>query len=491
MLKDVKNLFQHSAVYGLGDMLSRAVGTLLLPFFTRVLTKEDYSSMTLAYTTSAFISLLYTGGIDLSFLRYYLEPGRIKDETVDEKNIFSTAYATVFFWGLLISIIIFACSSQLALFVIFRPDAAFIFRFLAPILFLDAMNLFPLLVLRAHKHSAYYSIIVFLKFFLTVLMNIIFVKYLGRGFRGVFESNLLISAVIFLVLLPITLKQFKHTWTLQTVNALFKIGFPAVLGVLTLRIVDLSDRFLLRYFMGDDAVAVYQATYKLGMAILLIVGAFRLAWQPFYVDVYKNKDHQAIFGRVLTYYVWIGLWGVLGILVLRREMMLVMVDPSYRHMGIIIPIIALGYFFYGVYLYMLAGLFLKERTRSIPLITFFAALINFGLNLIFIPRWGELGAAITTIFAYFFMAVMLSIVSWRLFKVNYEYLRLVKIVFIFFLIPFIMAILYVPESFIFRQFYSLFLIILYPCLTICFGWLGDDEKAALRTHILRRVKHFV
>jgi O-antigen/teichoic acid export membrane protein len=87
----------------------------------------------------------------------------------------------------------------------------------------------------------------------------------------------------------------------------------------------------------------------------------------------------------------------------------------------VIPIVLLAYVFQGFYTNFIVGVYIRERTRWLPLATGLAAAVNVATNLWWIPRWGILGAAAATLAAYFVMAATLLVVSQRLFPISYEW----------------------------------------------------------------------
>ena len=63
-------------------------------------------------------------------------------------------------------------------------------------------------------------------------------------------------------------------------------------------ILELSDRYILRYLSGIDIVGLYNAGYKLGMLMMLVVMGFNMAWQPFFLK--KEKTERDYIAKVTT-----------------------------------------------------------------------------------------------------------------------------------------------------------------------------------------------
>ena len=52
----------------------------------------------------------------------------------------------------------------------------------------------------------------------------------------------------------------------------------------------MSDRWLIKAYLGLESVGLYGAGYKVGSAISILVLAFNLSWQPYYLKHSNDKD---------------------------------------------------------------------------------------------------------------------------------------------------------------------------------------------------------
>src|SRR5579864_7301393 len=79
MLDEIKKLTKHTSIYSLGNILSKAVGFFLIPFYTHYLTPADYGTLELLDLSTALVGLLLNIWMNSSVVRYYYE-------YEDEKN---------------------------------------------------------------------------------------------------------------------------------------------------------------------------------------------------------------------------------------------------------------------------------------------------------------------------------------------------------------------------------------------------------------------
>ena len=66
-------LGKHSAIYGLGAVVWRLIGVLLLPIITRYLTRADVGAVDTLISLSVVLVIVLRAGISMAFFRYYFD----------------------------------------------------------------------------------------------------------------------------------------------------------------------------------------------------------------------------------------------------------------------------------------------------------------------------------------------------------------------------------------------------------------------------------
>jgi len=424
MVSDIKRLFRHTSIYGFGDIVGRSISFLLVPLYTNALAKDEYGVMSLAYVFIGFVNVLYIMGLNTAFIRFFTT----EKENEERKTIFSTTILFLTCTSLLASLCLWLAASPVAS-LLFQSEAlASYIRMMAIILFVDTLTQFPMLILRALEQSKRYAAITVVRFVVTVALNLYFVLLLKKGVEGVLLSNVLASFLLFLLLLPLSISYVRRSFSLALIQRMLVFGFPLVPAVLCVLAIDLSDRYILEHFVGLEQVGVYSLGYRLGMIMTLFVSAFRIAWPPFLLTVEKQDNAKEIYAKVLTYFLLTGALVFLGVTLYLKVVLHLFVGEQYWEAAPVVPLILLSYLFYGVYVNFIVGIYIKKKTKPIPYITGFAALINIVCNFLLIPRFGMMGAASATLLAYISMALALGVLNQRMYPIAYEKLRIMKIV---------------------------------------------------------------
>jgi len=429
MFEQLKRLTRHTAVYGIGHILSRFIGFLLLPIHTNYLSPEIYGLASLLFSSLAILNVLFSYGMDVAFLRYFI----LADSREEKRRIFGTCY-----WMILASSLVFSgiLAAFPALFseLIFRSaEYRSLIRISAGILAADAVSLLPFLILRAEEKSGQFVFQKALNILANMVSNIVLVAWLKKGLEGVFVSNLIASCLTLFTLAPVVLRWLSPVLRFRILDPVLRFGLPYIPSGLAVIIMDQISRFFLDRIRGQAATGIFSANYKIGMFMAILVAAFRFAWHPFFLSASKQADAPRVFSRVFTYFLCLTFFFFLAISLFLEKIIgfhiagFRLFGEGYGSGSGIVPVILLSYIAYGAYLNFMVGIHLKKKTAVLPWITWIGAGTAILANRLLIPAWGINGAAWATFLAYLVMAASLYMVSRRLYPVPYEWVRTLKI----------------------------------------------------------------
>ena len=426
MFSRIKSLAQHTAVYGMGDLLGRAVSILLVPIYARHLTSADNGILSLAFAFIGFSAALYSLGLNPALVR--LLSG--KTDLGKHRATFSSAFFALFATGVILSSLVWTNAGSLAHHLLGSSDYSAIFELIAAIVLLDALSE-PLFTLcRARQRSFHYAIVRVIQHTLQLGLTAYFIGILGRGPIAVFEANLISSVFALLVMFPVGLRLIRPTFDVRALRDLLRFGFPFVPSAFSFLIISLSDRFLIRFFLDLDDLGIYGITYKLGLPIFFVVKAFRSAWAPAVLDETEEEDTRRMCARVTTYFTLFGIFGCLILATFAREIIVLIAGdnaPTYLEGIRVVPIVGLAFFFHGLYIILTGGVYAEGRAGSLPFIVGTGACVNIAINIFLLPKIGFIAAAYSTLIAHILMTVLLFLIVRRFYPIPYEYGRLGKI----------------------------------------------------------------
>ncbi len=428
MLDKIKSLGADTAVYGVSTIVGRFLNFLLVPFYTNVLSTSQYGVVATVYSYIAFMNIIYMYGMESAFFKY-----ASTKEIGNDKEIFSTPFISVLLTSLLFSSLIFFNSFRLAPIVQVPVGFADTIKYSSLMLLLDSLAVIPFAALRLERKVKTFAAIKIINIVVNVTANVVLLLKFHQGVEGIFISGVIASSVTLVLLLPTIVRKLKLHFRNDLYKALLKFGLPYIPAGLAAMMVQVIDRPILLALTNESTVGIYQANYRLGIFMMLIVSMYDYAWRPFFLTHASEPNAKQMYSRILTYFVLFSSIVVLLVSLYIDDIVKIrifhrfIINPAYWSGLGIVPIILLGYLFNGMYVNFMAGIYIEKKTSHLPYITGIGAAINVVINLILIPKYGMFGAAWATFFAYAGMAIAIYLVAQHFYPVRYELGRLLKI----------------------------------------------------------------
>lgn len=185
-----------------------------------------------------------------------------------------------------------------------------------------------------------------------------------------------------------------------------RFGLPMLFWLLCAQLLNFADRFLIQYYRGSEEVGIYSVNYNLVSGIGAILGfPIVFAAFPLILDLWAQKRVAEIGGtlrRMTELYAFVA-FGLLGLLMCEGGALGdYVVGPRFHEgMRIFVPVFAGMILWYSSMLGN-KGLELAERPQIIMAIAMLSVGVNVLLNIAFIPKYGYVAAAYTTLASYAF-----------------------------------------------------------------------------------------
>ena len=345
----------------------------------------------------------------------------------------------------------------------------------------------PLSVFRAKEKAGLHTIFAFLALILGLLFNILFVIVFRENVRGILKSALISQFIVFLVILIPFSKNVIFKFKGEYLKRMFTFGLPLVPSGIAMWILTLLDRFFLKYFLTMDIVGVYSLGYKISTIMsMLVVIPFSMAWSPLMLRWYKEKNDVGIYIKAYKYFSIVGFFVALVISLFSKEIIRIMTTPPFYDAYKIVYLIVLAYLFHGFYMIFSAGCTFARKTYYFPIATGIAALTNTVLNIVFIPRFQMMGAAVATIASYFIMTALVYLFSNKYYRIPFNFTHTIKIALITTII-YILG-LFIGDSIVSSILLKSILLSCYFPLIYVAGVFSEREKVVLKKAIRKRIK---
>ena len=183
-------------------------------------------------------------------------------------------------------------------------------------------------------------------------------------------------------------------------------------GNLSSWVVNSSDRYVIALFLGTAYVGYYSPGYTLGNMVNMFIAPLSFMLPAVLSKHYDDgnlNDVKTVLSYSMKYFLALAIPSVVGLSLLSKPLLTILSTPEIAAQGYLItPFLALAGLLFGLYAIITQILVLEKKTTITGTIWIVAAVLNLGLNIIFVPRIGILGAAATTLVA-FFLAFILSV----------------------------------------------------------------------------------
>ena len=412
-------LARHSAVYGLGSLVSRFIAVLLLPVYTRYLSPADYGLIETLIALSAVLTVLLAAGVKSAFFRFYFDepegPSRLR--VIRTSFWFTMASGTV---GLAAGLVLASPISSLLFGTSEHADlvrAAFVGLW-AHVNYEQLTALF-----RVEQRSTAYLVATLINLGLTVGATLLLVVVWDLGPIGVIVGNFTGTLLVYICLLGYRREQLGLELDRPLLREMNRFGMPLVPSALFLWVLNFSDRFFLVKLSGPREVGLYSIGVRVASAIILFLAAFRTAWPAFAYSIDDDREAARTYSYVLTYIVVITSWMALALGVLAPWLVRLLTTEEFYGAERVVAPLAFAAVAFGAYIVVVIGIGRARRTRSNWLITGAAALLNGALNVALIPPFGMMGAAVATIGAYGTLFLGMAWKAQRVFPVPYQWRR--------------------------------------------------------------------
>ncbi len=432
VFQEVKRVFKDTVVYGLGSLLPKMAGIVLVPIYTRFLLPKDYGIISLATMITTMVSTVMMLGQNGS-LTLYLRQLENKGQKEDGGKLVFTSVIFVMLVGFGITALLLVLGPTVTPYVVNQPEFTFnpymrialLTAFLAlPFGLLQAVN-------RSRGQSGTHTSLQIASFVLNTGITIWFVVSLRQGAYGSLKGNFGAALLLFPITLYFLARNMKISFSIEWLKRSLVFGLPLIPHFFAGWMLTFSDRWILGHYRSLAEVGLYSLAYNLSMILNMAVMAVNTAWGPVYYDLAGTDDGRKKLPRLVTVYASAVTVFAMAYLLFSREALLILATPRYWSAAPLVPIIVAGYYAFALYVVVSTGIFYAGKTKYVPLISAVAAAVNIGLNLLLVPIYGMWAAAWMTLVAYTIMAVIARVIVGRLFPGSLEDARLVKLIAVF------------------------------------------------------------
>jgi O-antigen/teichoic acid export membrane protein len=417
VLERLLRLAGHSAVYGLGGVISRLIAVFLLPIYTRYLEPSELGAVGVIVALSAVLVTVLRGGISSAFFRFYFDSSDPAHRLLVLRTSFWFTMATATA-GLAAGLVLAApMADVLGLGNENLVRAGFVGIW-------AQMNYEQLTALfRAEQRPVAFVAGSVANIAVTVAATVLLVVVYEQGATGVVVGNFTGTLAVYVVLLAYRREQLGLQFSRPLLRRMEHFGLPLVPAALALIAVNFSDRFFLSHLSDLREVGLYEIGVRIASAMVLLLTAFRTAWPAFAYSIEDDDEARRTYAYVLTYLVVVATWVATALGLLAPWLVRLLTTPEYHEGERVVAPLAFATAVFAGYVVVSIGVGRARRTQFNWVVAGIAAAVNLVLNLVLVPEYGMMGAAAATVAAYGVLFVTMTWHSQRIYPVPYQWRR--------------------------------------------------------------------
>lgn len=388
-----KKLMSDTVLFTVSNFASKALVFLLLPLYTNVLSTEEYAIADLITTTINLILPIFTLSITEAVLRFAF------DKNVKKNEVLSTA-------------LLFIIGSTIFL-IAFKP-------IISHISFLKSLNSYWWFFVISYFSIAFQNVFSFFsrgcdktKVFAisgiihTVVLltgNILFMVVFKWGLNGYLLSMILsyiVTSFYIVIRGPFISELINVHLNKALIKDMLKYSIPMIPTIIAWWFMQTSDKYMVIWKLGLGESGVYSVAYKIPSILTIVSSLFTQAWQISAISNYGEKDNSNFVGTVYKYYHMISILSCAALITGSKILGRVLYQKEYFVAWKCVPILLIAYVFSGLSGFLASIFTASKKTNYLFVSTSVGALLNIGLNLVFIDWLGLQGAAYTTLIGFF------------------------------------------------------------------------------------------
>lgn len=476
LYEKLKETARETAIYGVGSVLNKVAGFLLLPLYTKFLTPAEFGVVGLLLVTELAAAIVIQCGLQTAFFRSYFE---YEDEDRREVVVSTTFWYLVVAGALILVPFVFAAGALSEL-ILGLPGQGNLFRCVILFAYLDVLNLIPFAVLKVRKGSVRFTVASTCSFVFQLLVTIALVAWYGLGPWGVMlgyvAGNLLEAAILF----PAITKEIRWRFSFTELRIMLVYGAPFIFAQVANNLILMVDRFFVKHYVNLDEVGLYTLGNTIaGIVVIVLAQPFGLIWPYAKLSVMKRDDAGQFYSRILTYLTFGAVYISLGITCVTADVLHFGAPPPYWRTAAVVPVLALYYVCVTLNKALNVGVTITRKSQWNAITAASIAIINIGLNFALIPRWGMMGAAWASFLSFLLYNVLRAWVSHLFYPVHYEWWRVTKILAAGVGIYFVTQMLELGHPFADVAAKGV-IALLFPAILWAIGFYDEKEKRKLR-----------
>lgn len=409
-----KKLISNTALLALGTFGSKFLVFFMMPLYTACLLPAEYSMADLITQVANLLIPLACAGISDGVFRFAL------DESEDKKTVFSSGLCV-----LSITSLVFLALSPFLLF--YQTLSTYVWLVILYVIFANIHSVVAQYI-RALGRTGLFALGGIIGTMLTIGFNLVFLLGFDMGILGYVLSVVLGDVIVTGILLLVSgvYRDFdRHSIRRDKIGQMLRYSVPMIPTTIFWWITSVSDRQLVIAFRGSEVNGLYAAAYKAPTLLTLLCTVFIEAWQFSAVRETSEEERSEFFTRVFAYFQGLMFMAASGLVLFSKFITRILLAENYFDAWQYLPVLSLAMVYSGLVTFMGSVYMVRKKSVHSLVTAAVGAGTNILLNILLIPKYSAMGAAVATFASYFVVMILRSADALRMVKFKLGVPRLV------------------------------------------------------------------
>lgn len=421
----ISSFIKGSSILVLSNVCLKAINFFLLPLYTNNLTPEMIGVSDSITTLTGVILPLLTMGLDSAFSAFYFD----KEDSNRSKKVFHTLTCAFIVIGF-IPLLMISLAVPLSDALFHTGDYAYIVAFALASVSFNLWYLPYSLELRLKNRMFLFGLSNVIASLTMILLNVLFVSVMKLGASSLVFSTMIVHAETILVLL-VMVKSLpkKKFFDGKLLKQMFKFAVPLIPMTVMMWVLTLSDRYVLLYYHGSDAVGLYGIGLRFTNLLNVVISAVSMAYTTFAFSSKDDKNAKQMYYYIynIQSYLLMGVSFTIGLF--GKEIIQIMTADAYGTSFEPLRDLMFAQTLYAMTTIVGYGIYFEKKSIYSFIAVSTGAVLNLGLNFLLIPKYGIRAAALTTLLGYTLHYLLTLYFSKKVYPCKYGEIR-VGIVFL-------------------------------------------------------------
>ena len=381
-------VFKNASIYGLGVILTKAGGLLIIPLYWSKLTPEDFGIIAIFQIIFQFLLPLLDLGLSGGLQRHFHE-WKKEDRPYHIGSVWS--FSLIYSLALCAALTVLAVPIMNLFFSSLQNTDIIIYSIWTG--FFMNLATVPTSLFRSREQLGYFSLYSIAQFVIQSGLILYFIFIDDLKVQGYILGQFWCSILLGVICSAYMLRQAKFPWKMHHLSEVLKYALPTTPASLMDGLSTILDRFFLEKYANLATLGIYSLARQFGSAYNLFLQTLKTSWVPLtYRIVSERKDAPEVLSKMSIYYTLILIPPALLISFLAKEIIFIFNKPDYFAVAEYIPFFVLGFLMFGIGHIYGRGLDLAKKTNLFWVIYFAYICVSLISLSLLVPRYGVWGA---------------------------------------------------------------------------------------------------